>query len=456
MWSGHDTRLVVDLVVAIAVIVVLVAHFKVHAFLALSVGAIGMGLAAGESVTKLVDSFEGGVGDVLGTVGLVLGFGTMLGKLVAESGGADRIAETVLRGGGPARVPWAMAGIAMIVGIPLFFEIGVVIMIPIIFVVTRRVQEQGLMRGGNAYLLTGIPALAGLSVLHGLVPPHPGPLTAITTLNASLGLTMLYGFIIAIPTVIIAGPLFARYATRWATADPPADLRAQVAQTEKSDNPPGVAVTVFTVLLPVIIMLLRTVADSTLGEANKVREWADFIGDPAIALLIGVFVAMWTFGFSRGDDRDTVSRFLSESLGPTAGILLIIGAGGGFKGVLVDSGIGDALAKAAQDLSVSDLILAWLIAVLIRLATGSATVATVTTAGIMVSIVAHTSVSKPLVALAIGAGSLFFSHVNDAGFWLINQYFGLTVSDTFKTWSVMETIISVLGLAGVMLLSLVV
>src|SRR3954451_21410082 len=424
------------------------------------VGALGLGLVAGEGPAKTVDSFKSGAGDTLGNVGIILALGTMLGALLAESGGADRIAQTVLDRSGPKRIPSAMALIAMIVGIPLFFEIGVVLLIPIIFVVARRLEsEEGRTPGGhNVFLLVGIPALAGLSVLHGLVPPHPGPLIAIDAVHADLGKTMAYGFIVAVPTVILCGPIFARFASRWATANPPQDLMDQVAgQRSREGEPPGFGITLFTVLFPVALMLLRTLADATLDEGDKVRDWAEFIGEPIVALLIAVLIALWTFGVSRDMSLNRLRDLLGASLAPAATILLIIGAGGAFKQVLIDSGIGDAIAKGVKTADISALLLAWLVAVLIRLATGSATVATVTTAGIMAPIVAHnTSVDRPLLALAIGCGSLFFSHVNDAGFWLINQYFGMSVVDTFKTWSLMETLISVVGLAFVMALSLVV
>jgi GntP family gluconate:H+ symporter len=455
MWSGHDTELVVYAVLAVALVVVLVAWLKLHAFPALMIGGLTMGLAAGLGTTDTLASFVKGAGETLGSVGLIVGLGTMLGKLLAESGGAAQLARTILDKAGTANVTWAMALIAMIVGIPLFFEIGVVLMIPIIFVMAKRVQEQGL-KGGNTYLLVGIPALAGLSVLHGLVPPHPGPLIAITALNADLGTTMIYGFIIAIPTVIVAGPLFAKVATHWAHADPPQNLIEQVATDSEAENPPGFGMVLFTILLPVALMLLRTLADVSLDKGDQLRQWADFIGDPTVALLIGVMVALWTFGFSRGFDRNQLNGFLGASLAPAAAILLIIGAGGGFKQVLIDTGIGDSIGKGVGSLSISALLLGWFVAVLIRLATGSATVATVTAAGIMAPIVKEVSVNRPLLALAIGSGSLFFSQVNDAGFWLINQYFGMSVPDTFKTWSVMETIISVMGIALVMVLSVVV
>jgi GntP family gluconate:H+ symporter len=351
-----------------------------------------------------------------------------------------------------------MALVAMIVGIPLFFEIGVVLLIPIIFTVAATVREQGgAGRGVSTYLLVGLPALAGLSVLHGLVPPHPGPLVAIAAVKADIGTTLLIGLIIAIPTVAICGPLFALFASRYATADPPEDLRRQVAQETRVENPPSFGTTLFTVLLPVAIMLARTVCDVAFSESSGVRKWADLIGDPIIALLIAVLVAIWTFGIRRGFDGRKVNGLLGASLAPAAQILLIIGAGGGFKGVLIESGIGDAIAKGARTADISVILLAWLVAVLIRLATGSATVATVTAAGIVAPVIAHSAgTSRPLVALAVGAGSLFLSHVNDAGFWLINQYFGMSVPNTFKTWSAMETLISVVGLAGVMILSVVV
>lgn len=457
MWNHHDTLLIIKLVIAIAVIVILVARFKLHPFLALTIGAIGLGLAAPLGPDKVLTSFEDGAGSTLGNVGIVLALGTMLGKLLAESGGADQVATTVIHRSGRNRLPWAMALIALIVGIPLFFEIGVVLLVPIIFTVVRELHEEGVEIDGRTYLLLGLPALCGLSVLHGLVPPHPGPLIAIGALNANLGTTLAYGLIIAIPTVALCGPIFARYASRWATANPPQALIDQVAKSSRHDNPPSFGVTLFTIALPVAIMLVRTFVDLTFDEGDTVRTWVDFVGDPIIALLIAVIVSLYTLGYARGFKGDQLRDFLTEGLAPAATILLIIGAGGAFKQILIDSGIGDSIAKGVESAGISALLLGWLVAVLIRLATGSATVAITTAAGIMAPIVAHDhSVNAPLLALAIGCGSLFLSHVNDAGFWLINQYFGMSVKDTFKTWSAMETLISCVGMAGVMILSVIV
>jgi GntP family gluconate:H+ symporter len=263
--------------------------------------------------------------------------------------------------------------------------------------------------------------------------------------------------VIAIPTVIIAGPLFGMFIARYVNPKPPEDLVDQVARQHESDNPPSFGVTLFTVLLPVLLMLFRTVADITLAKGNGVRTFAEFVGEPFVALLVAVLVAMVTFGRARGHNNVTVTTWLGAALAPAAAILLIIGAGGAFKQLLIDTGIGTVLGKVSSHLSVSLLILAWVVAVLIRLATGSATVATVTAAGIIAPIVAaNPGVSRPLLVLAIGSGSLFFSHVNDAGFWLIKEFFGMSVVDTIKSWSVMETIISVVGLGLVLLTSVVI
>lgn len=467
--SAHDTELLLYALLAIAGIVILITAAKVHAFLALTAGSLFVGLIAGHGAAKTITSFENGVGSTLGYVGVIVALGTMLGKLLAESGGAQQIAETVLRASGVRRVPWAMALIAMLVGIPLFFEIGVVLLLPIIFTMARQVEasrEHGPRSGPGAmalgaatssYLLVGIPTLAGLSVLHGLVPPHPGPLTAINALGANLGTTLFYGLIVAIPTVIVAGPLFGSWIARRVHPEPSEDLLETIATERKYENPPSFPLTLFTILLPVALMLIRTVVDVVRQKPSTVKSVADFIGDPVVALLVAVFFAMWAFGFARGLDKSRVSQFVGAALAPAAGILLIIGAGGGFKQVLVDSGIGSAIAKAAEHTGLSVLVVAWLVAVLIRLATGSATVATVTAAGIVVPLVtAHPGTNRPLVALAVGCGSLFFSHVNDAGFWLVKEFFGMTVRETIESWSVMETIVSVVGFLLVLALSTVV
>jgi GntP family gluconate:H+ symporter len=449
-WTAGDTWLVISALAGIAVIVVLITTFKVHAFLAMIIGSGVVGLASGLRAPDVVKQFETGFGNTLGSVGILVGLGTMLGRLLADSGGADRIVTTILAWAGERRLPWAMTLIAMIIGLPLFFEVGVVLLIPVILLMTRR--------SGSSIVRVGIPALAGLSVMHGLVPPHPGPLIAVDALKADLGQTMALGLLVAIPTVIVAGPVFGAWIGARVRPEPPAELADQFARerTDALDHAPSFAVTLGTVLLPVVLMLGKALADLLLDKQAAARAAIDFIGAPLMALLLSVIVAMFSFGYLRGFSRKKVSDLLGSSLAPIAGIVLIIGAGGGFKQMLIAGGVGDAIGKAAAGSSISPLLLGWLIAVGIRVATGSATVATVTASGLMAPVAARIpGLNLSLLALAIGSGSLFFSHVNDAGFWLVKEYFGMTVGQTIKTWSTMETILSVVGIVFVLLCGLV-
>ncbi|WP_374066429.1 GntP family permease [Actinokineospora auranticolor] len=440
-WTGHDARLIGAAVLGIALIVVLITKLRLHPFLALVLGSGLLGLVAGMPVAKLVESFTKGVGSTVAGVGVLIALGSILGKLLADSGGADQIVDTILGRASGRRLPWAMALVAALIGLPMFFEIGLVMLIPVVLLVARR--------SGQPVMLLAIPALAGLSVLHGLVPPHPGPLVAVDALHANLGLTLGLGVLVAIPTVIIAGPLFARYAARWA----PVSLPEEPEQEARAERRPSFAATLTTVLLPVVLMLGKALAEILLPEDNPVRHVLDFLGTPLVALLLAVLVGMVALG--RGLGRDGLSKSVSDSLPPIAGVLLIVGAGGGFKQTLVDAGIGDVITGLAKDADFSPLLLGWLIAVAIRLATGSATVATISAAGIIAPLAADMAPTQAaLLALAVGAGSLFFSHVNDAGFWLVKESFGLSVGQTVKTWSIMETIISVVAIALIYPLSL--
>jgi GntP family gluconate:H+ symporter len=450
-WTGHDTRLIMAAVVGVAVIVILITQLKVHPFLALALGSGVLGAVAGMSLEKMIASFSNGLGMVVASVGVLIALGSMLGKLLAESGGADQIVDTIIAKSSARTLPWAMTLIAVLIGLPMFFEIGLVLLVPVVLLVAKR--------SGRPLMLLGIPALAGLSVLHGLVPPHPGPLVAVSTVKADLGVTLALGLLVAIPTVIIAGPLFGRVAARWVHAEPPAGLMDEVPEEEEEAAPrrrPGFALTVGTVLLPVVLMLAKAVADVWLDEDGALRTALDAIGTPLFALLVAVIVAMFTLGLPAGFDRARVSTIVAESLPPIASVLLIVGAGGGFKQTLIDAGVGKAITQAANGANMSALILGWLVAVGIRLATGSATVATISAAGIVAPLAAGMSTSHTsLLVLAIGSGSLFFSHVNDAGFWLVKEFFGMSVGQTIKTWSVMETIISVVSIVFILLLNLV-
>jgi len=455
-WTGHDTQLLVVAGLGIALIVVLIAKFKLHPFLALVLGSAFVGLASGVELAKVISNFEDGVGGVLKEVGLLIALGAMLGKLLADSGGANRVVDTLVEKASGNKVVWAITLVAVIIGLPMFFEIGLVLLLPVIVLVTQR-SKMPLMR-------IAIPALAGLSVLHGLVPPHPGPLIAISAVKADLGTTLALGILVAIPTVIICGPLFSRLAARWVPVGAPAVAGGidtqHGADTEGVKRQPTFLVTLLTIIFPVALMLLKAIVDIVWPDpatAPAVRMVFDFIGQPLVAMTLAVLLAMLTFGYAVGFTSNRITSKIGASLGPIAAILLIVGAGGGFKQTLIGAGVGDAVKKWAEGTNMSVLVLGFIVAVALRLATGSATVATVTAAGIVAPLASSlTPTHAALLALAIGAGSLFLSHVNDAGFWLVKELFGLTVGQTFKTWSVMETLISVVGFGFVMLLSLVI
>ena len=438
-------RLVPAALIGIALIILLITRFKVHPFLGLTVGSLAVAAVAGVPMTDAVDSFTKGFGSTAAGVGTLIALGAMFGKLLADSGGADEIVDTIVGRSSSRTLPWAMAGVGALIGLPMFFEIGLVLLMPVIFLVARR--------SGLSVVRVGIPALAGLSAMHGLVPPHPGPLVAIDALKANLGLTLGLGVLVAIPTVALAGPLFAKYADRWVSL--PAPEAEGEARGDARLLRPGFGITVATVLLPVALMLGKALVDIFATEGTALRTTFDFLGTPLIALLIAVFVAMFTLGRGAGMGLRETTRSIEQSLPPIAGILLIVAAGGGFKQTLIDTGIGGMVATWVENSGLSVLLLAWLVAVLIRLATGSATVATVTASGILAPLVTHLSTGETsLLVLAIGSGSLFFSHVNDAGFWLVKEYFGLSVGQTIKSWSLMETAISVSGLVFVLVLNL--
>jgi gluconate:H+ symporter, GntP family len=438
--------LLLDALIAIVALIFLITRLKVHPFVALILASGFLGLTSGMPVGQVVKAFQDGVGGVLGFVGIVLGLGTMLGKMMAESGGADRIARTLVDAFGEKRVHWAMMFGAFLVGIPLFFEIGFVLLIPLVFIIARRT--------GVSLVKVGIPLLAGLSAVHGMVPPHPGPLLAIGVYGADIGKTIFYGLLVGLPSAIIAGPLFATFISKRVPGSASSELMDQLAREPEGRELPGFAVTVATILLPVFLMLLKSYADVSLAETNTVRVWMDFIGNPIVALLAALLLSLYTFGAARGFSAKQVLGFLDQSLAPTAAIILIIGAGGGFKQVLVASGVGNAIGQYAVQAHISPIMLAWLVAGLIRVATGSATVATITGAGIVAPIVTLVpGVNRELLVLATGAGSLVLSHVNDAGFWLVKQYFNMTVVETFKTWTAMETLLSVSGIIFIMILS---
>ncbi|SAL67895.1 gluconate transporter [Caballeronia arvi] len=444
MPAVHGSMLLLYAVIAIAVLILMIARFKVYPFLVLMIVSVLLALAVGMPMDKIVKSFETGNGNTLGHIAVVVGLGTMLGKMMAESGGAERIANTLIHLFGEKNIHWAMMVVAIIVGLPVFFEVGFVLLIPIAFNVAKRT--------GKSLLLIGLPMVAGLSVVHGLIPPHPAALLAVQQYHADIGKTIAYGLIVGVPTAIVAGPLFALLIHKYIKLPDANALADQFTEkhgdTQAKRDLPSFGITLFTILLPVILMLVGSWADLVFTPKTLPNDLLRFIGQSDMALLIAVLVSFWTFGAARGFNRDQIQKFCGECLAPIAGITLIVGAGGGFGQVLRDSGISQQIVATASQANLSPLLLGWFVAALIRLATGSATVAMTTACGIVAPIAAaaggHTS--PELLVLATGSGSLIFSHVNDGGFWLIKEYFGMTVGQTFKTWSLLETIISLMGL----------
>ena len=450
--TASDGQLVIAALLGIALIVALIVWAKLNPFLALMIGSVVLALVAGIPLVDSFVSFTAGFGGTIGSVGVLIALGAVIGQFLVKSGAADSIVDAFLDRTAPALRPWVIAGLAMLLGIPLFFEVGIVLLIPVVMLAARRSQLP--------VMVLGIPALAGLSALHALVPPHPGPLIAVDALNANLGLTLALGLLVSVPVVAIAGPLSAKLMARWVPIPAPTTISGQdITELSSTEGPkPSVGRGLTVVLLPVVMMLSRTLVESLqISEDSAVFTTFEFLGEPIVALLATVLLAMYFLGFGIGRTRQEVSDQVGSAFGPIAGVILIVGAGGGFKETLVDTGVADVVGQWVQDAPVSPLVAGWLVAVFIRLATGSATVATVTAAGIMAPVVTDMgSVEVALMVLAIGAGSVFFSHVNDAGFWLVKEYFGMTVPQTLKTWSVMETVLSVVALGVVLLLNLII
>ncbi|TFH62495.1 GntT/GntP/DsdX family permease [Peribacillus frigoritolerans] len=417
--------------IAIVIVILGVSLWKWHAFISLTVASLFLAIFSGLPMDKIVGAYETGVGAVLGHLIGILALGTILGKMMSDSGAGMQVADFFINKFGVKNLPWAMLLSGFIIGIPVFFEVGLVILLPLVISIRKSTKVN--------ILLIGIPVLAGLSIVHGLVPPHPGAMTAIGIYNANMGQVLLYSLIIAFPTAVIAGPLFAKWIhKRVIPVGEPELIRVET----KSSGLPGTGVSFFIILLPVLLMVLTVVAPY-LPLPGSIEKFLLFIGSPVIALLISCFAAYYFLGYRQGMDKSLIKKLTEECLLPLASIILIIGAGGGFKQILIDSGVGTAIASMSEEISLSPIVLAFLVAGLIRIATGSATVALTTAAGIVSPVVANmTGVNLELLVIATGAGSLMFSHINDAGFWLVKEYMGLTVKETFKTWTVMETLLS--------------
>lgn len=446
-WKGDFTMLLGIVCIAIILLLLLITKLKVNPFISLLIVSFFVGITTGMPLDKIVASIQAGLGNTLGFIAIVLGLGTMLGKLMEESGGAERIARTLIQRFGEKNVHWAMMCVAFIVGIPVFFQVGFVLLLPLVFTIAKET--------GISLLKIGLPLVAGLSVVHGLVPPHPAAMAAVGIFKADVGKTILYSLIVGLPTAILAGPVFATFISKKIHITPPEIIMDNVKVGRTDKELPSFGITIITILFPVVLMLLSTVADIYLDKAATLRLILDFIGNPITALLISVLLSLFTFGLWRGFSMEQVSKYCDQSLPGVASILMVIGGGGAFNKVLLDSGVGTEIAKLATSAQLNPLILSWVVAALIRVATGSATVALLTAAGIVAPILALSPGTSPeLMVLATGAGSLVLSHVNDAGFWMIKEYFGMSVQETLSTWTVLETIIGIAGLVFTLLLSM--
>ncbi|MEC0597252.1 gluconate permease GntP [Bacillus spizizenii] len=439
----------------ILALLLLIMGLKLNTFISLLVVSFGVALALGMPFDKVVSSIEEGIGGTLGHIALIFGLGAMLGKLIADSGGAQRIAMTLVNKFGEKNIQWAVVIASFIIGIALFFEVGLVLLIPIVFAISRELKI--------SILYLGIPMVAALSVTHGFLPPHPGPTAIAGEYGANIGEVLLYGFIVAVPTVLIAGPLFTKLAKKIVPASFEkngniASLGTQ--KTFKLEETPGFGVSVFTAMLPIIIMSVATIIDllqETIGFAdNGVLAFIRLIGNASTAMIISLLVAVYTMGIKRNIPVKTVMDSCSTAISQIGMMLLIIGGGGAFKQVLINGGVGDYVADLFKGTALSPIVLAWLIAAILRISLGSATVAALSTTGLVIPLLGHSDVNLALVVLATGAGSVIASHVNDAGFWMFKEYFGLSMKETFATWTLLETIISVAGLGFILLLSLVV
>jgi gluconate:H+ symporter, GntP family len=437
-----DIYLLLVTLAAIVIVIVTVSWLKWHAFISLTVASLFLALMAGLSLDKIVTAYETGIGEVLGHLIGILALGTILGKMLSESGAGLQIGNFFVRIFGVKRLPWAMLLSGFIIGIPIFFEVGILILLPLVISLHKTTKQN--------ILLIALPVIASLSIVDGLVPPRPGALAAISIYDANLGLVLLYSLVIALVAAVIAGPLFAKWVYKRVVPEKEPEL---IRIDTDAKELPSSGMSFFIVLLPVILMILAAIAPYV-QLPESLQKFFALLGNPVIALLIAVFAAYYFLGFRKGMDRELITKFTEESLLPVGSIVLIIGAGGGFKQILIESGVGETMGSMSENLSLSPLVMAFVVASLIRIATGSATVALTTAAGIVSPIIEHLSgVNLELLVIATGAGSMMFSHVNDPGFWMVKEYLGLTVTETFKTLTVLETILSLTAFAGALLLN---
>ncbi len=433
----------VILIIGLLILIVLTAYFKIDAFISFMIVAIFVGLAGGMDPMKISMAIEKGIGETLGSLAIILGFGAMLGKIVADSGAAQRISITLIEKFGDRHVQWALLLAGFLIGIPLFFSVGFVILVPILFTIAFRTK--------TPIIFLGMPMITALSVTHCILPPHPAPAALVQRFGADMGQTILWGMVISVPMILIGGPLFALLLKK-IKSNP---LEAFFDKRElRNEELPGFYNSLFTALFPVILMVLASAANQWGLKEGFFLSFLNFIGDPDIALILAVLMAMYTLGIRQNKKIPGITNSMIEGVKSIAMIMLAIAGAGALKEILTGTGTDGYLASILKDLDLSPLLLGWAMAAVIRIAIGSATVAGLTTAGIIAPLVVQTGANPMLMVLAVGSGSIIFSHVNDSGFWLFKEYFNLSIWDTIKTWSLMETILSFTGLGMVLILNI--
>ncbi len=430
----------------VALLLLLILVLKLNAFLSLILTSLFVGIAQGMPLGTVLKSVQSGVGGTLGPIAFILGFGVILGKILTETGAARRITTKLVEFFGIRGVKYAMVLTGFAVGIAMFYNAGFVVLVPLVFTTA--------LETGLPLIYLALAMASSLSITHGYLPPHPGPTAIAALFGANMGRTLVYGTIVAIPAMFITGIIFPEF-HRKRIANPPKGLLE--ARDFSEAEMPGFGVSLLAALVPVLLMAAATVAELAVAHDSPILPVVKFFGDAMVAMLIAVLFAVYALGIGRGKTMKQVMKWADESVGAVAAILLIIAGGGAFKQVLIDSGVGDVIAAAFKGSSLSPLLLGWLIASAVRVTLGSATVAGLMAGGIMQPILAaDLGINKELMVISIGAGSLMFSHVNDAGFWLFKEYFGLDIKNTILTWSIMESIVAVVGVLGVLALNLVV
>jgi len=436
---GSVTAMISVLILAILLIVFLILKVRIHAFVALIIACMFVGFSMGMPLAKIGTSIEAGMGGTLGFLATVLGLGTILGKMLEVSGGAERLARTLIDTLGKQRAHWAMMVVGFIAGIPVFFQVGFVLLIPLVFSIA--------LETGMSVAMIGLPLVIALQTVHSIVPPHPAAMAISVLMGADVGKVIMYGLLIGLPGAIIAGPIFASYLPKGAITS---KLPAHLVKTERLvGDLPSFGITLFTVLLPLLIMVCKTIVELNFPKDAAFMPIINFLGNPITALLISVFFAYWTLGLARGLDMKQILAYTDACFGPVAGILLIIGAGGAFNRVLIDSGLGVALGKVLIGLDFNPIVMAWIVSLIMRASVGSATVAMITSAGIIIPVLAsYPGLDPALVCVAIGTGAMGLSHVNDSGFWIVKEYFGFSLPEMFKSYTVAITLASIIGLLG--------